>query len=131
MKIFTALAALTLIAAPVNASTKGMSDYDACLYNKAELESMQAGLGKNFDCDGLKGWKSPADRIKAVGGKTALIRKCEAIWKPQLKDQGSYRYQNAQVIATDAKTFKVNVQYTAKNSFGGRVPGKFACNFGA
>ncbi|QNJ06535.1 hypothetical protein SynMEDNS5_01820 [Synechococcus sp. MEDNS5] len=130
MKLITALAALTLIAAPVQAGNQ--ADYQNCLKLKAEVNAIQAGLGdKTYDCKRVKNWKSPADRIKAVGGKTALIRKCEAIWKPQLKDQRSYRYQNAQVIATDAKTFKVNVQYTATNSFGGRVPGKFSCNFGA
>ena len=112
------------------ASTKGMSDYEACLYNKKQLNDYQPGLGdKSYDCERVRTWKSPQERVKAAGGRTALIRKCEAIWKPQLKNPGSYSYDSADVIAKD-KGFEVNVRYRARNSFNAVVPGSFKCNFG-
>ena len=128
MKLFTALAALTLIAAPVQASTP--ADYQNCLKLRAEVNAIQPGLGdKSYNCDRVKNWKTAAERQTAAGGRTALIRKCEGIWKPQLKSQRSYSYNNAQ-ISMSANTTTVKVNYSAKNSFGGRVPGTFTCNFG-
>jgi len=125
---FLTIEALTPQASTAN--TKGMSDYEACLYNKKELNELQAGLGdKSYDCERVRTWKSPQERVKAAGGRTALIRKCEAIWKPQLKNPGSYSYESADVIAKD-KGFEVKVRYRSKNSFNAVVPGSFKCNFG-
>ena len=129
MKLFTALAALTLIAAPVPAFA-GSSDVAACQKTWNQLKELGMDPAQSMKpCASLDNYKSPAQRIAAAGGKTALIRNCEAIWKPQLKDQRSYSYQSAEVIASD-DSFKVTVQYTANNSFGARTPGNFACNFG-
>ena len=75
-------------------------------------------------------WVNPADRVKSNGGRTAMIRKCEAIWKPQLKSQRSYSYKGADLIAQGGNKIKVVVKYTATNSFNARVPGTFTCNFG-
>ena len=126
MKLFTIAAAL-LIAAPAQAAS---NDYQNCLKLKAELNALQPGLGdKSYDCERVRTWKSPSDRVKAAGGRTALIRKCEAIHKPLLKDPRSYRYDSADVVVKETG-FQVNVRYRAKNSFNAYVPGKFTCNFG-
>ena len=116
-------------AAGASTGTRGMSDYEACLHNKQQLNELEAGLGdKSMNCEGVKAWKAPQERINAAGGRTALIRKCEDINKPLLKDPGSYRYDNATIAAgTDKLT--VNVTYRAKNSFNAVVPGSFSCTF--
>lgn len=112
------------------ASTKGMSDYGACLYNKKQLNDNQPGLGdKSYDCERVRTWQSPQERVNAAGGRIALIHKCEGIWKPQLKNPGSYSFERADVIAKE-KGFEVNVRYRARNSFNAVVPGSFKCNFG-
>ena len=127
-KALTTVAAALLLATPVNASNE--ADYQSCLKLRAELNAVQAGLGdKSTDCNRVRTWKNPQERVNAAGGRTALIRKCEAIWKPQLKDQGSYRYKDANIAVTEEK-LNVTVNYTATNSFGGRVPGQFTCGFG-
>jgi hypothetical protein len=111
-------------------STKGMSNYDACLKNKADLNALQAGLGdKSMDCDHVKKWKTPAQRIAAAGGQSKLIRACERSFRSSLKDPGSYRYQNANIIMADAKRMTVMVNYTATNSFGGRIQEVQTCTF--
>ena len=127
MKLITALAAITLIAAPAQA---GLTDQQNCVKTWNQLKSLGMDPSKSMrPCHTLNSYQNPAQRINAAGGRTALIRKCEGIWKPQLKDQGSYRYDNAS-IAVAGKGLKVTVKYTAKNSFNARVPGTFACNFG-
>ena len=119
-------------AKPQKTGTKGMSNYEACLYNKAQLNELQAGFGdKSYDCASVKDYKTPAQRIAAAGGQTQLIRGCEAILKPSLKDPNSYRYLNGRIVAKDKSTLEVNVQYTATNSFGGRVQNVHVCEYKA
>ena len=130
MKLFTALAALSIIAAPVQANNQ--ADYQNCLKLKAQLNELQAGMGdKSTNCKKVRDWVNPADRVKNNGGRTAMIRKCEGIWKPQLKSQRSYSFKGADLIAEGGNKTKVVVKYTAKNSFNARVPGTFTCNFGS
>ena len=63
-------------AAGASTGTRGMSDYEACLHNKQQLNELEAGLGdKSMNCEGVKAWKAPQERINAAGGRTALIRK--------------------------------------------------------
>ena len=105
------------------------ADYNQCLKLRAEVNAIQPGLGdKTYDCAGLKAHKSPQQRVNAAGGRTALIRKCEAMNKSTLKDPRSYRYDNATIAAT-TNQLKVKVSYRASNSFGGVVPGQFSCTF--
>ncbi len=129
MKLLTALATLALVAAPVQANAS--TNVQDCLKLKAQLNELQAGLGdKSTDCKALANYVKPADRVKNNGGRTAMIRKCEAIWKPQLKSQRSYSYKGADFVAKGGNKVKVTVKYTATNSFNARVPGTFTCNFG-
>ena len=69
----------------------------------------------------------PAYRIKAAGGQQQLIRGCEAILKPSLKDPNSYRYLGGQVVVTSQTDMEVRLNYTATNSFGGRIQGDYIC----
>ena len=132
LKLFPlfAAAALTIGTAPAMANSQ--DDFQACLKLKAQLNELQAGMGdKSTSCERVRDWVNPADRAKSNGGRTAMIRKCEAIWKPQLKSQRSYSYEGADLIAQGGNKIKVVVNYTATNSFNARVPGAFTCNFGA
>ena len=127
-RFFLPFIALALIA-PAQASTKGMSDYEACVYNREQVNQVQPGLGdKSYNCERVRTWRSPADRVKAAGGKTALIRKCEASFKPSLKNPGSYRYVNGHVVASENQ-LTVKVSYRARNSFNALVPETFTCTF--
>ena len=104
------------------------SDHDSCLELRAQINELQAGLGdKSYDCDRVKNWVAPKDRLAAAGGRTQLIRNCEATFKPLLKDPASYRYQGADVVANASNGMDVTVRYTATNSFGGRVQETHTC----
>ena len=130
MKFITLLApvvaAASFFTAPAQAN---QSDYQTCLKLRAELNALEAGLGdKSTNCGLVQNHKTPQERIKALGGRTALIRKCEALNKPSLKDPRSYRYDKANVVARK-DSFAVQVHYRAKNSFNATVPGNFSCSF--
>ena len=105
------------------------ADYDQCMKFKAEFNAIQPGLGdKSYDCEGLRSYKSPQERVNAAGGRTSLIRKCEALHKPTLKDPRSYRYDKANIVAEKSELI-VKVDYRAKNGFNAVVPGSFSCTF--
>ena len=126
-KLFIAAAAVAALTSIGSAPAR--ADYDQCLKLRAEVNAIQPGLGdKSYDCEGLRSFKSPQQRVNAAGGRTALIRKCEAIHKPTLKDPRSYRYDDATIAAT-ANQLNVKVSYRAKNSFNAFVPGSFSCTF--
>ena len=104
------------------------SDYDSCLELRVQVNTLQAGLGdKSYDCDRVKNWVAPKDRLAAAGGRTQLILNCEATFKPLLNDPASYRYQGADVVANANNGMDVTVRYTATNSFGGRVQQDHTC----
>ena len=112
------------------AQAEKLSDYDNCLKLRAEVNAVQAGLGdKSYDCERVKNWKTPVERVAAAGGRDRLIRSCEASFKSSLKDPNSYRYLGAQVVAKNDKELTVSVNYTATNSMGGRVQGTETCTF--
>ena len=69
----------------------------------------------------------PAYRINAAGGQQAMIRSCESILKPSLKDPNSYRYLKGQVVVTSQTEMEVRLTYTATNSFGGRTQNAYTC----
>ena len=73
----------------------------------------------------------PAYRIKAAGGQQQLIRGCESILKPNLKDPNSYRYLNGRVVVTSQTEMEVRLRYTATNSFGGRTQNVYTCTYKA
>ena len=105
------------------------SNYQVCVESRAELIKYNIPIpAGSYECDKLADYKSPQQRVNAAGGRTALIRKCEAIHKPTLKDPRSYRYDDAQIAAT-AKQLNVKVSYRAKNSFNAVIPGTFSCTF--
>ena len=105
--------------------TAGMSDYESCLYNNKVLE----GIGTPYDCERVKNYKTPQQRLAAAGGQTKLIRECEASFRPQLKDPDSYRYTSARIVSDSSETMAVTVLYTATNSFGARIQTTQTCNF--
>ena len=109
-----------------NKGTQGMSDYEACLYNHKQLADI--GVESGYDCEGVKNYTTPAQRIAAAGGQSKLVRSCERYFRSSLKDPGSYRYQGSNVTAT-ADNLKVEVRYTATNSFGGRIQDVQTCTF--
>ena len=111
-------------AKPVTAKPAAKSDYESCLEVNKQLASV--GVEGN-DCERVKNWQSPQQRLAAAGGRTQLIRTCEASFKPMLKDPGSYRFLDADVVATANNGFDVTVRYTATNSFGGHVQQKHTC----
>ena len=88
--------------------------------NKRHLEFMQAEAVRKA---------KPAYRIKAAGGQQSMVRGCEAIIKPSLKDPNSYRYLSGRVTIPTAKSMNVIVNYTATNGFGGRVQSNYTCEF--
>lgn len=130
MKLFTALLVAAVSLHSLATTSAQADDFKTCQQTWTQLKELGLDPSKSMKpCTNLVSYKTPAQRVQAAGGRTALIRKCEAIWKPQLKDQRSYRYDSANVAAA-AKSLKVTVTYSAKNSFGGYVPGTFTCNFG-
>ena len=112
-----------------NKGTKGLSDYETCLYNKAQTEEL-LGKGKSkLDCDRVKNWIKPQDRVRMANSQ-GLVRKCEAQIRPGLKDPGSYRYISHQYVANDSPTgLEVKVTYSATNSFGGRIQNTQTCGY--
>jgi len=105
------------------------SNYQICVESRAELIKYNIPIpAGSYECDKLADYKSPAQRVAAAGGRTALIRKCEALHKPTLKDPRSYRYDKANIVAKKSKLI-VKVDYRAKNSFNAVIPGTFSCTF--
>lgn len=103
-----------------------LSNYEVCL--KTQQDLIELGVDPNkMDCEAVKNYRTPAQRIAAAGGQTQLIRGCEAILKPELNDPNSYRYLSGRITAPDQKTLGITVNYTATNAFGGRVQGTYAC----
>ena len=128
-KLFIAAAAVAALTSVGPESAQAKSNYQVCVESRAELIKYNIPIpAGSFECDKLADWKSPQQRVNAAGGRTALIRKCEAIHKPTLKDPRSYRYDDATIAAT-AKQLNVKVSYRAKNSFNAFVPGSFSCTF--
>lgn len=107
--------------------TAKLSNYEVCLKTQQDLIEF-GGDPSKMDCEAVKNYKTPAQRVQAAGGVTFLTRKCEAISKSELKDPRSYRYDTTNVAAMDG-WLKVTVSYRATNSFGAVVPGTFACRF--
>lgn len=108
-------------------STEGMSDYESCLHNDKVLADM--GIESGYECERVKNYKTPQQRLAAAGGQTKLIRECEASFRPQLKDPDSYRYTSARIVSDSSETMAVTVLYTATNSFGARIQTTQTCNF--
>ena len=107
-------------------STKGMSSYEACLHNDKVLADM--GIESGYECERVKNYRTPQQRLADAGGQSKLVRSCESYFRSSLKDPGSYRYEGSNVIAT-ADNLQVKVRYTATNSFGGRIQDVQTCTF--
>ena len=65
-----------------------------------------------MDCEAVKNYRTPAQRIAAAGGQTQLIRGCEAILKPVLNDPNSYRYTSGHIFASTDKELNITVRST-------------------
>ena len=107
-----------------------LTNYEVCLKTQQDLIEF-GGDPSEMDCEAVKNYKTPAQRIAAAGGQQRLIRGCEAILKPALNDPNSYRYLSGRITVPDQKTFDITVNYTATNAFGGRVQGTYACTASA
>ena len=107
-----------------------LTNYEVCLKTQQDLIEF-GGDPSKMDCEAVKNYKTPAQRIAAAGGQQRLIRGCEAILKPALNDPNSYRYLSGRITVPDQKTLGVTVSYTATNAFGGRVQGTYTCTTNA
>lgn len=103
-----------------------LSNYEVCLKTQQDLIEF-GGDPSKMDCEAVKNYRTPAQRIAAAGGQTQLIRGCEAILKPALNDPNSYRYLSGRIIAPTTESMDIVVNYTATNAFGGRVQGTYTC----
>ena len=117
-------------AAPKAVKAAKLTNYEVCLKTQQDLIEF-GGDPSEMDCEAVKNYKTPAQRIAAAGGQQRLIRGCEAILKPALNDPNSYRYLSGRITVPDQKTLGVTVNYTATNAFGGRVQGTYACTTNA
>ena len=124
----TVKTAATTPSKPKRTGTQGMSNYEVCLKSKQDLIEF-GGDPSAMDCESVKNYKTPAQRIAAAGGQQSMIRGCEAIIKPSLKDPNSYRYLSGRITTPTAKSMNVVVNYTATNGFGGRVQSTYTCTY--
>ena len=103
-----------------------LSNYEVCLKTQQDLIEF-GGDPSKMDCEAVKNYRTPAQRIAAAGGQTQLIRGCESILKPALNDPNSYRYISGRIVASTNKELNITVNYTATNAFGGRVQSTYNC----
>lgn len=103
-----------------------LTNYEVCLKTQQDLIEF-GGDPSKMDCEAVKNYRTPAQRIAAAGGQTQLIRGCEDILKPVLNDPNSYRYTSGHIFASTDKELNITVRYTATNAFGGRVQGTYNC----
>ena len=96
---------------------------------RAEVNAVQAGLGdKSYDCEGIKSYLKPAERVKAAE-RQGLVQQYEQTIKAALKDPRSYRFVDRKYIATENNGLDVRVTYSATNSLGGRIQEQQTCNY--
>lgn len=107
-----------------------LTNYEVCLKTQQDLIGL-GGDPSKMDCEAVKSYRTPAQRIAAAGGQTQLIRGCEAILKPVLNDPNSYRYISGHIFAPTDKELNITVRYTATNGFGGRVQSTYTCHTNA
>ena len=111
-----------------NKGTKGMSDYEACLYNRTQLEEA-LGKGKSgMDCNRVKNWRPPAELVRIAKSQNLGFR-CKESIKAALKDPNSYRELNRRYVVPGDNKVNVVINYTATNSFGGRVQNTQTCSY--
>lgn len=129
MKLFTALLLAAVSFHSLATTSAQADDIKTCQKTWTQLKERGLDPSKSMKpCTNLVNYKTPAQRVQDAGGRTALTRKCEAMFKSELKNPRSYRY-DATYVAAMNNWLKVTINYKATNSSGAVTSGTFACRF--
>ena len=106
-----------------------ISDFKRCDWTRAQLNKAEPGIGdKHFNCEELKAYVEPAERLKAAS-RQDLVRNCEQAIKAALWDPGSYVFVDHLYVANESNGVDVRVTYLENDGYGGLDQWQTTCSY--
>ena len=106
-----------------------ISDFKRCDWTRVQLNNAELGIGdKHFNCEELKSYVEPAERLKAAS-RQGLLQNCERAIKAALWDPRSYIFVDHLYVANEINGVDVRLTYLENDGYGGRDQLQTTCSY--